>query len=297
MPNYPNLNLGGKRPVDTYRYLLEQSASIVTDGLGDTINLLGTTASWASSSISSSYSLSSSWAYRSLLAGAAQNATYASIAAFATSALNATSALSATSASWASSSYSASYISTASWAKTSSVVSNGQSGLFPSDDTTVVTAGNNEQVFVFGSQGGSYNLSVIPISASQVTSSLYGTASQAVTSSMLNGGICVSDAYQLNSNIYIVTNTGSYTFSNADNGKIISTTTGSAGTFTIPASLIAGWNVTVFQSGSGQMTFLTASTAIRLFNRQSQNKTAGQYALASLLQVTADTYVLSGDTA
>jgi hypothetical protein len=92
----------------------------------------------------------------------------------------------------------------------------------------------------------------------------------------------------------------SFTFSAADNGKLVTLTNAAAITGILPNNLAKGWNCLVYQGGAGQVTFSPASGAT-LHNRQSQTKTAGQYAVASLL-VVSDTgtnavYVLGGDTA
>lgn len=61
MANYANLNLVGKRPINTYQYLMMQSASIVTDGLGDTMPDSVALQITSSCTISASYSLSASY--------------------------------------------------------------------------------------------------------------------------------------------------------------------------------------------------------------------------------------------
>jgi hypothetical protein len=93
----------------------------------------------------------------------------------------------------------------------------------------------------------------------------------------------------------IITETGtSRTLKPSDNEAIIAFTNGSAVTLTVPVGL-GNFQCGILQLGAGQVTPTASSTTIN--NRQSQTKTAGQYALASLIAYTADTFILAGDTA
>ncbi len=92
-----------------------------------------------------------------------------------------------------------------------------------------------------------------------------------------------------------------YTLQTTDTGKEITLNNGSAITVTLPNSLPAGFVCECCQLGAGQVTF-TAAGGATLHNRQSQTKTAGQYAKISL-EVTGNSggssavYILAGDTA
>ncbi len=93
----------------------------------------------------------------------------------------------------------------------------------------------------------------------------------------------------------------SYTMLASDYGKALTLTNAGAITVTLPNSLPKGWNVIVYQGGAGQVTFNPASGA-SMAQRLAKNKTAGQYALVTLM-VMANTsgtnalYVLGGDVA
>lgn len=95
--------------------------------------------------------------------------------------------------------------------------------------------------------------------------------------------------------------TASYTFTTADNGKQITLTSASALTATLPNNLPKGWNCLVWQGGAGQVTFAPAAgTTLR--NRLSYTKTAGQYAMVTLMVMsnssgTNAVIVLGGDAA
>jgi hypothetical protein len=84
----------------------------------------------------------------------------------------------------------------------------------------------------------------------------------------------------------------SYTLAASDNGKIISCTSNSPVTITVPA-LSIGFNCLIVQRGSGQVTLAASGSTIN--NRYNFNKTAGQHAIMSLVSVAAGQFISSGD--
>lgn len=130
-----------------------------------------------------------------------------------------------------------------------------------------------------------------------------GTSGAALA--MLNGantwgatqtfGVAIADSFRTSSaNINAQTGT-SYTLQASDNGKVVTLNNASAVTLTVPSGLGAGFACTIVQLGAGQITFTPSSTTIN--NRQSQTKTAGQYAVAVLSAYAADTFISGGDMA
>jgi hypothetical protein len=85
----------------------------------------------------------------------------------------------------------------------------------------------------------------------------------------------------------------SYTLQASDNGAVIAFTNASPVTLTVPSGLGAGFNVGILQLGAGTVTPTASSTTIH--QRLSLTKTGGQYAFATLVAYTADTFALSGD--
>lgn len=85
----------------------------------------------------------------------------------------------------------------------------------------------------------------------------------------------------------------SYTLVASDNGKIVTMSNAAAITLTVPSGLGAGFNCLIVQLAAGKIT-PTASSAT-LVQRQSFTKTAGQYAVMSLVAYVANTFVMSGD--
>lgn len=91
----------------------------------------------------------------------------------------------------------------------------------------------------------------------------------------------------------INTQTGAtYTLTAADNGKII--TFSNACTVTVPSTLFAGFNCFLLQAGIGQVTIVGA-VGVTINNRTSFTKTAGRYAIATILGLNNTTYISSGD--
>lgn len=114
------------------------------------------------------------------------------------------------------------------------------------------------------------------------------------STSMLTTGGVTSDKYVGSSSIIITDSGTSRTLSNSDNGTILHFTASSAITITVPTALDVGFTVTIIQAGTGQITFSASSTTIN--NRQGHIKTAGQWAIVSLVQRTTNNFVLAGDT-
>jgi hypothetical protein len=84
----------------------------------------------------------------------------------------------------------------------------------------------------------------------------------------------------------------SYTLAAIDNGKIISCTSNSAVTITVPA-LTIGFNCLIVQRGTGQVTLSVSGSTIN--NRYNYTKTAGLHAIMSLVSVAAGIFISSGD--
>ena len=85
----------------------------------------------------------------------------------------------------------------------------------------------------------------------------------------------------------------SKTLAATDNGTIIVCSSNSAVTITVPASLPSGFNCMIIQNGSGQVSLSASSTTL---NNRNGSKTAGQYAILTLVHLGSDVFVVSGDT-
>lgn len=88
--------------------------------------------------------------------------------------------------------------------------------------------------------------------------------------------------------------TSSYTLSSSDSGKLIAIEHASNITITIPTGLDLGFNCSFLQKGAGALNF-SAANGVTLNNRQSYTKTAGQFAMATLVSYETNKLVLTGD--
>jgi hypothetical protein len=87
----------------------------------------------------------------------------------------------------------------------------------------------------------------------------------------------------------------SKTLAATDNGTVIVCSSGSATSISVSsgASLPAGFNCMIVQNGSGQVTFSASGTTL---NARNGLKTAGQYAMMTLVHLGSNVFVVSGDT-
>jgi hypothetical protein len=125
-----------------------------------------------------------------------------------------------------------------------------------------------------------------------------GTGNSNVLAVGGSGGVDLGGNALSNFDASVNTQTGtSYTLLASDLGKIVKFESSSAVTVTLPTGLGQGFTATVIQYGAGQITFSVSGYSSTLYNRQSHTKTAGRYAVVSLISCHADLYILAGDTA
>lgn len=143
-----------------------------------------------------------------------------------------------------------------------------------------------------GTLYGFYSESLAGIAGVTTAWQLYfaGSTNQSRIEGLLRVGQLLVDAVVINDQ------TGtSYTLLATDAGKAVVLNNASAITLTIPIDLGLGFSCMVIQKGAGQVTFTPSSTVLR--NRQSHTKTAGQWAMCSLVAHAANDLTLGGDTA
>ena len=134
-----------------------------------------------------------------------------------------------------------------------------------------------------------------PLAGTEVLPIVQGGSTVKVSVTNLTSGKSVpATGFQLESGGIITDATTSRTLSASDNGKVIYCTSGSAVTITTATGLGAGFSCMVIQSGAGQITFAQGSSTT-LASYGSFLKTAGQYAVVSVVSPAADTFILGGN--
>jgi len=134
---------------------------------------------------------------------------------------------------------------------------------------------------------------------SEVSGQLYVDSNPVAISGNFNAGSLSDFNFGGNEiegfNASIVNSTSTtYTLSSSDAGKLIAVEHASLITVSIPTGLDVGFNCSFLQKGSGSIEF-SASNGLTLSNRQSYTKTAGQYAMATLIAYETNKFVLTGD--
>ncbi|WP_369049404.1 hypothetical protein [Tenacibaculum sp. UWU-22] len=88
--------------------------------------------------------------------------------------------------------------------------------------------------------------------------------------------------------------TTNYSLTAQDSGFIIYVNSSTNRTITIPSGLPIGFNVSVYQQGTGVVTF-NGGSGTTVVNRLGRSKTAGQYAGVGIVQYTNNQFTLTGD--
>lgn len=96
----------------------------------------------------------------------------------------------------------------------------------------------------------------------------------------------------------LVTKTANYVIALQDSGKTINMNSSSAITLTVPTNSTAafpvGTIITIFQTGTGQLSFVEAS-GVTINSKNSYKKTNTQYSGAQLVKMDTDIWLLAGD--
>jgi hypothetical protein len=129
----------------------------------------------------------------------------------------------------------------------------------------------------------------VGIKNSAPTKALDVTGDVAISGNLTGGNVATSKISGFVSNVSA--ETVGRTIALTDNGLILRYTGTTAATFTLPAAgtLPEGFNCMVLQASTGQITF-----GGTFYNRNSFTKTAGQYAIATVLYV-GGVYIVSGE--
>ena len=91
----------------------------------------------------------------------------------------------------------------------------------------------------------------------------------------------------------VIEKTGNYTLTQGDNEAVFTFNSSSAITLTIPSGFPVGYNVSIYQIGTGKVTVVGSGTSIK--NRLSRFRTAGKDAGVGIVSTASDVYHLTGD--
>jgi hypothetical protein len=116
----------------------------------------------------------------------------------------------------------------------------------------------------------------------------YTAGNVSTTGNLTGGNVSTSTISGFAANVATIS--AAYNLTSADNGKIIQSTAASAITVTIPAGLPTGFNCTIVQMGTGQITF--SGTYL---NRSGFTKTASQYAVVSIMHLGSNSIIVAGE--
>lgn len=116
----------------------------------------------------------------------------------------------------------------------------------------------------------------------------FTTGNVSTTGTLTGGNTSTSTISGFAANVGTIT--AAYSITAADNGKILQSTASSAITVTIPSGLPTGFNCTVVQLGTGQLTFSGT-----YFNRGGFTKSASQYAVVSIIHLGSNNIIVAGE--
>lgn len=110
----------------------------------------------------------------------------------------------------------------------------------------------------------------------------------------------ITGTVNLLGNVIVNAQTGTtYTLAATDTAKIVSLSNAASITLTIPTNATTafptGTQIILFQAGAGQVTVGGAGVTIR--SNGSKLKLTGQYAVASLIKIGTDEWILAGNVA
>jgi hypothetical protein len=154
-------------------------------------------------------------------------------------------------------------------------------------------AGDDYTYTGFGTNSPTVRLDVV---GDNTTAARFSSGSVIISGNLtVTGSIFVSGSSIYGQVAELTSSTTNYTLVRQDSGKFLNVNSGSAVTVTVPTGLPTGFTVSLCQLGAGQVT-VSGAVGVTINNRQTHTKTAGQYAVVSLIGTSANTYIFVGDT-
>jgi hypothetical protein len=121
----------------------------------------------------------------------------------------------------------------------------------------------------------------------------YSAGNISTTGNLTGGNATTSTISGFAANFNTITSGTSYVLLAADNGKIVNINVSSAFALTIPTGLPVGFNCTIVQYGTGQISLNASGTTLK--NRNTFTKSAGQYSIITIINMGLETYISSGE--
>ena len=134
-----------------------------------------------------------------------------------------------------------------------------------------------------------------PLTGAEILPIVQGGANDQVTVANLTSGRVPSAAgFIVESSAIITESTTSRTLSAADNGKVIYCTSATAVTIGTAVGLGAGFSCVIIQGGAGQVG-ISAASSTTVVSYGSLTRTAGQYAMLTVICPVANAFYLAGN--
>lgn len=122
-----------------------------------------------------------------------------------------------------------------------------------------------------------------------------GTENAIFTGSGIYASGVTSPSYTTNLAAFNTVSATGYVLANTDNGRTLLLNNVSGAVVEVPQGLTPGFNCTVIQMASGQVT-LTSGTSVTMDSAGATFKTARQFAVAGIIGISTNAYIVTGET-
>ncbi len=166
--------------------------------------------------------------------------------------------------------------------------------------TAAATLSGSEQTVVV--QGGADRRTTAQAIANRAPSQappvadLVGSSGSAFTAITAGAGVTLLNNVLTGIPVTVGDANTTYTLSNADRGKTFVSSSGSPVTLTVPSGLTHPYQLVIVQYGAGPITPVGTGGVV-IGNWVSDTQTNGQWSVCSLISITTDIFVFSGNTA
>jgi len=106
------------------------------------------------------------------------------------------------------------------------------------------------------------------------------------------GAVSSNTGYQITSTAINSLTGTSYSLTSADNGKIVTSSSSSSVTLTVPSGLVIGFNATVIQIGTGSVSITGSGVTLNSF--ENKLRIAGQHGAVGIISYASNTFNVAG---